>query len=343
MAAVENPIIPSTCKQKEQIIENNHLIGEVDYSKYSFFPITNSILESFYQRQKAVFWTPQELDYNRDRTDWDTLDEGTESFLKFVLFLFAQLDGIVGENCSIFKQQTSFIKEATFFYAMQEAIETIHNETYSILIDTFIRNEEEKKRGYNAIKYYPSIGKIADWMFNWMDDKLPLTERVVAFTCVEGIFFSSAFAAIYWIKRRNILPALCKANEFIARDEALHTEFGVALYHELSKKKFARSSEETIHDIIKSAVIVSENFVREALHVDLIGMNADDMVDYVKCTADVLSMSLGYDSIYKVVNPFNWMAVISLPNKSNFFESKVSEYGKPGPEADFTFDLDADF
>ena len=349
MATAENPILPSTYLQVEG--NNDHTTDGVpsegmseEYFQYSFFPIKYPNLESFYQRQKAVVWSPQELDYSRDRSDWDTLDDGTKTFIKFILFFFAQADGIVNENLiTNFKQQTSFFKEATFFYSAQEYIETIHNETYSILIETFIRDRDEKMRGYNAIKHYPSIKKIADWMFEWMDSKRSLTERVVAFACVEGIFFSSAFAAIYWIKRRNILQGLCKANEWIARDEALHTEFAVALYHELTKERFSRLSEDTVHSIIKSAVTVSENFVREALKVDLIGMNADDMVDYVKCTADVLSMSFGYDPIYKVVNPFTWMSMISLPNRSNFFETKVSEYGKPGPEADFTFDLDADF
>ena len=377
MAAVENPILSSTCVQVE---ENNNLItgdplpdeyqiessegsSDDDYSQYSFFPIKHPNLESFYQRQKAVVWSPQELDYSRDRSDWDILDDGTKTFIKFILFFFAQADGIVNENLiTNFKQQTSFFKEATFFYSAQEYIETIHNETYSILIETFIRDRQEKMRGYNAIKHYPSIKKIADWMFAWMDSKRFLLERVVAFACVEGIFFSSAFAAIYWIKRRNILQGLCKANEWIARDEALHTEFAVELYHELTTFKpdkpmylvlengtnlplpLSRLSEDTIHSIIKSAVAVSESFVRDALQVDLIGMNADDMVDYVKCTGDIISMSFGYNPIYKVDQPFTWMAVISLPNKSNFFESKVSEYAKPAADSyDFTFDLDADF
>lgn len=322
---------------------SNQDVSEEEYSQYSFFPIKYSNLESFYQKQKAVFWTPQEIDYSRDRSDWDVLDNGTSKFIKFILFFFAQADGIVNENLiRNFKQETSFFKEATFFYSMQEAIETIHNETYSMLIETFIRDREEKMKGYNAINHYTSIKKIANWMFDWMDSTIPLIERVVAFACVEGIFFSSAFAAVYWIKRRNILQGLCKANEFIARDEALHTEFAVALYHELCRNKYERLSDEKVHQIINSAVSVSEEFVRDALKVDLIGMNADDMVDYVKCTADNLSESFGCKQIYNKVNPFNWMTVIGLENKSNFFECKVSEYSKQS-KADFTFDLEADF
>jgi ribonucleoside-diphosphate reductase beta chain len=350
MAAVENPILPSTYKQVENTINqitDGNPSEETDYSQYSFLPIKRKNLEQFYQRQKAVVWTPQELDYSRDRSDWDDLDEGTKTFVKFILFFFAQADGIVNENLiTHFKQETSFFKEATFFYSAQEYIETIHNETYSILIETFIRDRQEKLKGYNAIQHYPSIKKIADWMFEWMNSDRSLTERVVAFACVEGIFFSSAFAAIYWIKRRNVLQGLCKANEWIARDEALHTEFAVELYHELTgtdKPRFPRLPEDTIHSIIKSAVAVSENFVRDALQVDLIGMNADDMVNYVKCTGDVVSMSFGYNHIYGIDNPFNWMAVISLPNRTNFFEGKVSEYAKPVDEADTGFDLDTDF
>jgi len=352
MTSVKNPILPSTCSQVKNL--NSQITDGIssertsdDYSQYSFLPIKHKNLEQFYQRQKAVVWSPQELDYSRDRSDWDDLDEGTKTFVKFILFFFAQADGIVNENLMThFKRETSFFKEATFFYSAQEYIETIHNETYSILIETFIRDSEEKLKGYNAIQHYPCIKKIADWMFEWMSSDRSLTERVVAFACVEGIFFSSAFAAIYWIKRRNVLQGLCKANEWIARDEALHTEFAIELYHELTgadQPRFPRLSEDTVHSIIKSAVAVSENFVRDALQVDLIGMNADDMVDYVKCTGDVVSVSFGYKPIYKIVNPFNWMAVISLPNRSNFFESKVSEYAKPADEADSVFDLDADF
>ena len=180
-------------------------------------------------------------------------------------------------------------------------------------------------------------------MFEWMRNDNPLHERVIAFACVEGIFFSSAFAAIYWIKRKNILHGLCKANEFIARDEALHTEFAVALYHVLTEvdKKFDVLSESRVHEIIRSATKVSEEFTREALEMDLIGMSADNMIDYVKCTSNKLSESLGYNKLYDVENPFDWMAVIGLQNRSNFFETKVSEYGKQS-KADFDFELDGD-
>lgn len=317
-----------------------------DFSKYSYFPIKYPTLERFYQDQKDVFWTPGEIDYSKDRNDWDKLDENTKKFIKFILFFFAQADGIVNENLiENFKKQTSEYKEARNFYAAQEFIEVIHNETYSLLIETFIRDSEEKKKAFNAIKYYPSIRKIAEWMFSWMDKKRNLMERLIAFACVEGIFFSGAFAAVYWIKKKNILPSLCKANEFIARDEGIHTRFAIELYKVMTDvdHKHERLSEETVHKIIKSAMEVAEEFNRDALCVDLIGMNADDMIDYVKCTADTLSSSLGYNRIYKVDNPFEWMLVIGLPNKANFFETRPTEYARQESDSKQEFDLDIDF
>jgi len=320
--------------------------GEDYYSKYSHFPVKHLVLEEYYQRHKASLWTPQEIDFAEDRSDWeDNLELDAKRFIKFILCFFAQADGIVNDNLvDNFIRETSSLKEAGKFYKVQAFMEQIHNETYSLLIEAFFRNEEEKKKAYNAIHYYPSIKKISQWVFKWMDPKIPLAERIIAFACVEGIFFSSAFAAIYWIKKKNILKGLCKANEWIARDEALHTEFAIALYHVLTgtEKTCPLIEEKRVHEIIKSATVAAEEFTRDALRVDLIGMNADDMVKYVKCTADRLADSLGYNKAYGIENPFDWMAVISLPNKTNFFECKVSEYGRQ-EEGNFEFDLDVDF
>lgn len=328
------------CKTTKQHIPGS----ERDFSKYSFFPVNHEVLIKYYQRQKSVFWTAQEIDYRGDREDWDNLDKNTREFLKFPLFFFAQIDGIITEGIDIFKADTSDIKECKAFYAAQEFIEVGHNETYSMLIETFIRDPEEKAKAFNAIENYPIIKKIAVWMVDWMDQNIPLVERIIAFACVEGILFSSAFASIYWIKRKNVLKGLCKANEFIARDEALHAEFAVALYHVLTgiTKKYNLLPKKKVHDIIKSAVGMAEEFTRQALKVDLVGMNADDMIRYIKCTADRLSDSLGYGNIYNVKNPFDWMVVIGLPNKSNFFETVPTEYGRQ-TESSFKFDLDADF
>ena len=321
---------------------------EIDFTKYSYFPIKYPILEKYYQLQKQMFWTAQEIEYQDDRRDWDQLDPDTKNFIKFILFFFVQADGIINENLvENFKCETSVYKEARMFYAAQQFVEVGHNETYSMLIETFIRDPDEKMKAFNAIKYYPSIREIANWIFKRMKSSCPLIERIIAFACVEGIFFSSAFAGIYWIKRKNILKGLCKANEFIARDEALHTEFAVALYHvmteiDTSPGRCEPLSETRVHEIIGEAMIVAEKFTRSALRVDLVGMNADDMVAYVKCTANRLAESLGYKKLYKIKNPFDWMAVIGLPNKSNFFETRVSEYGRQS-KADFEFDLNAEF
>lgn len=319
---------------------------EEEDTHYSYFPIQSTLLESYYQRHKNIVWTAQEIEYAADRKDWKILDENTKTVVKFSLFFFAQFDGVVNENLiEYFKRETSFIKEAANFYSVQEFCEVGHNETYSNLIETLIVDPEEKRKAFNAIKYYPSIGKIAEWVFKWMDASIPLPERVVAFACLEGIFFSSAFATIYWIKRRNVLKGLCKANEFIARDEALHTEFAVALYHTITEGKFKRFdplAREKVHEIISSAVAIISEFTRDALKVDMVDLSSEDMIKYVKCTADTLSTSLGFGKIYKVQNPYDWMLTMALPNKTNFFESRVSEYGKV-KTSDFEFDLDTEY
>lgn len=314
-----------------------------DTSDYSFFPVRHPKLLEFYTKQKNVFWTPQEIDMSSDREDWDNLDEPSQRFIKFVLCFFAQADGIVIENImERFQEETSKWKEAKAFYTMQNAMEMIHNETYSLLIETFITNHEEKAKAFNAIQHYPSIGNIASWMIKWLKSDQPLTKRVIAFACVEGVLFSGAFAAIYWIKRKNILHGLTKANEFIARDEGIHKDFGVALYHHLVNEGYERLSEAEVYEIVDESIEVSEKFIREALQVELIGMNADDMIKYVKCTADSLISDLGYEKRYREENPFEWMVSIGITNKTNFFEERVSEYAKPSTGS-FTFKVSDDF
>jgi ribonucleotide reductase beta subunit family protein with ferritin-like domain len=345
MSATTLAIQPQTSLFTDSPIQKPLIDSIKDTSQYSYFPVNYPKLEEFYQRQKNIVWFPQEVDCSKDRSDWDTkLDDNIRNFLKFILFFFAQADGILNVNISIFKQETSEYKEARNFYAAQEFMEVIHNEMYSMLIETFIRDTEEKRKAFRAIEYYPSIRKIAEWMFKWMDPNIPLPMRVIAFACVEGIFFCSAFAAIYWIKQKNVLSGLCKANEFIARDEALHTEFAIALYHTLTSidKKFDVLTQSAVKEIIGSAVDLCEEFTRDALRVDMIGMNADEMVMYVKCTANRLADSLGYQKLYDVENPFDWMAVIGLPNKTNFFESRVSEYSR-SDDTNYEFELSDDF
>ena len=343
-ATKESKTITSGSSQIKTLLPAS--VDEEDYySKYSHFPIKHKVLEKLYQTQKNVFWTPQEIDFAEDRSDWEDnskLDPDAKRFIEFILAFFAQADGIVNENLvENFKQETSSLKDARAFYDMQGAIERIHNETYSLLIEAFFRDEKEKTKAFNAIHYYPSIKKIAEWTFEWMSREHPLIERVVAFACVEGIFFSSAFAAIYWIKKRNILKGLCKANEWIARDEALHTEFAIALYHVLTEveKTSTLLKESKIWEIIDSATKAAEEFTRDALKVDLIGMNADDMIKYVQCTANRLATSLGYKKLYDVENPFDWMELIALKGKTNFFERKVGDYAKANPRAFHTGEM----
>lgn len=322
------------------------------YSNLSFFPIEHPKLHKFYDLLMRLFWRPTEINWTGDRDDWDTLDNNTREFLQFFLFFFAQFDGIVNENLfHRFKKETRKYKEAAHFYALQEANETVHNQVYSLMIETFIRDDAIKEKGFNAIQHYPSIRAISDWIEQYMHKSRPLLERVVAFACLEGILFTGAFATIYWIKKSNKLHALDTANQWIARDERIHLEFAVELYHQLKIDADATTiipTEERVKTIISSAVDVAAQFIQTALKVDLIGMNAEDLVAYVKTTANGVCTSLKVGHVYPgQVNPLDWMVVIGLANKSNFFEQTVTEYAAPKEAGDSTnnneFDLGADF
>ena len=303
-----------------------------EFERYAFHPIQFQGLINYYYTLRDLQWTPKELDYRSDRNDWDNrVDAPTKEYVKFILFLFAQLDGLINANLvERFKKDTSKYKECSAFYSAQEYNETIHNETYSLLIQTLITDPDEQRKGLNAIAHYPEIRKIADWALRWMQSDRPLLERLVAFACIEGIIFTSAFAGIYWIKRMNILQCVTKANEWIARDEAIHTEWAVALLHTLVDITHEEKalSKETVYEIVGSAVDVASEFTRSAMRLELVGLDADEMIQYIQCTADRLIASIGFEEKYKVTNPFEWMVVIALPNKTNFFESKVSEYAK---------------
>jgi ribonucleoside-diphosphate reductase subunit M2 len=302
----------------------------------AFLPIHHDVLHKHYKELCAMFWTPEEIDYSKDRDDWNSLDEDTRFYVKQLLFLFSQLDGVINENLlGNFVEETSFLKDAAHFYAIQVANETIHNETYSVLIDTFITNLEEKSKGLDSIRNYPMIKAIGDWAYKWMNKEIPLVQRILAFACIEGVIFSSAFAGIYYIKRRfNKLQGLLKANEWIARDEGLHTQFAVDLYHiikthpDLSEHN-KQITQEQAYEIVKSAVEVCENFTRTSMNVHLIGLNADEMVGYVETTADWVLHSFGFDKLYNTVNPLDWTATIAFTGKTNFFEGKVTEYARP--------------
>lgn len=314
---------------------------ERDYTVYSFLPVQNKNLAFYYQEHKARVWFPSEIHFDvNERIEWDAMSESFQEYIKSVLFFFAQMDGIVNENLiNNFKNKTRHIKEAGWFYAVQEMMEVIHNETYSLTIDHFIRDEEEKQKGFNAIMHYKAIKDIADEAFRWMNTEVPLLEQIVAFVCIEGILFSSAFASIYYVKRLNILKSLCKANEFIAKDESLHTSFGIELYHHLVRTgEYEALSQQKIEEIVTCFTKLGESFTREYLKLDYIQLNTDDMIKYINTTADSITTFLGYEKIYNVQNPFNWMVVISMPNKSNFFETDVTEYKIPEEqELDFNF------
>lgn len=319
----------------------------LDLTSYSYFPTKYPSIERFFDQQLSLFWLPSEIDFSGDRDDWNELDDDVKSHLKFILAFFSQVDGLLTENLAdAFKRDTSMWKEVTHIYTVQEMMETIHNKTYGTCIEMFIPDPAERSRVMNGIQHYPAVKNIAVWGMSWMKSDRPITERLVAVACIEGILFTSTFASIYWLKRKNILKGLCKANEFIARDEAIHTDMGVAIYHHIVTVQDGKGSpalsSETIHKIIRSAVDVAEIFTRDALKVELVGLNPDDMVGYIKCTADTLAVKFGTKPIYSCENPLTWMASIGLSNSTNFYEDRVSEYTVPTYD-DTGFNIDGDF
>jgi len=316
-----------------------------DFSNLSFYPIQKHDLLELFNLQRDVLWTPSEVKSDKDKSHIDDLDENTYNLIEFELCFFSQMDGLINENLiENFKKETSFYKEAKYFYTIQEYIELVHNQTYSDLIETFIRDPIKKEEAFNAIQNYSSIRNIANLVEKWMDSTRPLMERIIAFACVEGILFQSAFAAIYWIKKRNILPALCLANEWIARDEGLHTRFAVRLYQNIVIDGIHPAvSKERIHSIVGEFVEAAEVFNKDALKADLIGLSLKDLMSYVKCTADVIIGGFGGEKLYNVENRLgDLMAVISLPSKSNFFEKPVTEYGKDS-KANYAFAFTDDY
>lgn len=320
-----------------------------DFSKYSFFPIHHENLLKFYRRQVDMLWTPQEIDMSQDRTEWKTMDEPTRNMVKYVLCFFAQADGLVIENIAKrFQEESSeLLKEAGHFYAAQNLIETVHNEMYSIMIDVFITEPVERAKALNAIQHYPSIRQLGEWMQKWMTTDRSLGERIVAFACVEGIIFVAFFVEIWFVKRLNKLPGLCKANEFIARDEALHTLFAVELYKTLRATATSwpplEEEVETVTLIVQDAVEIAERLAADSLPCDLTGLRSADLVQYIRLAADNLLIQLGLNPCYAAVNPFPWMIQIGMANKTNFFEQRVSEYSKLDSSSNLTFDVQAEF
>jgi ribonucleoside-diphosphate reductase beta chain len=296
----------------------------------SYFPIIHHNLENFVKSQENVIWSASDIRSEDDRKDWSCIKQDIKDYVKFILAFFAQIDGIINVNLiDYFKKETSFIKEATHFYTVQAYIEMVHNKTYSLMIETFISDPTEKDKILNAVLHYPIITEISNWVEVWMNTNIPLLQRVIAFVCVEGIIFCSSFAFIYWLKSKNILNSLCLANSYIARDEAIHAEFGIELYFtilNMHMPEFTAVPVNIIHSIIKSACDISEKFTKIALREDLSGLTQQDLISYIRCTGDYIANKFQCDKIYNEENKCAWMRIISITNKTNFFERRVTEY-----------------
>ena len=312
-----------------------------DANRYVMFPIQDQEIWQMYKKQIDCFWRAEEIDLSKDVVQWDKLDEKEKYFISMILAFFAASDGIVLENLAARFMGEVQLSEARAFYGFQIAMENIHSETYSLLIDTYIKDREEKQTLFKAIDNFPCIKKKADWAIKWINDKRSsFATRLIAFACIEGIFFSGAFCSIFWLKKRGIMPGLTFSNELISRDEALHTEFAILLYNKLSKKV----SKSRINEILKEAVEIEKEFICDALPCRLIGMNSDLMCQYIEFVADRLSVQLGNDKIYNAKNPFDFMEMISIEGKTNFFEKRVAEYSLADKtKDDDVFDMDAAF
>ena len=306
-------------------------------NRYVMFPIQDIDIWNSYKKQMDCFWRAEEIDFSKDMAHWEKLNDNERMFIKMILAFFAASDGIVLENLAQRFMSDVQLPEARAAYGFQIMIENIHSEVYSLLIDTYIKNEEEKHKLFTALDNYPCIKKKADWALKWINDnRSSFATRLVAFACVEGIFFSGAFCSIYWLKKRGLMPGLTFSNELIARDEGMHTEFAVLLYTKMQRKmKKAR-----IYDIIKDAVTIEKEFICEALPCRLIGMNSKLMSQYIEFVADRLVVQLGYEKIYNSANPFDFMEMISLEGKTNFFEKRGGDYSLSRQEKDKTaFDM----
>ncbi|OOG63795.1 ribonucleotide-diphosphate reductase subunit beta [Flavobacterium sp. A45] len=306
--------------QIEPILQENK-------NRFVIFPIKHQDIWEFYKSMEASFWTAEEIDLSQDLNDWNNkLNDDERYFIKHILAFFAASDGIVNENLAEnFVNEVQYA-EAKFFYGFQIMMENIHSETYSLLIDTYVKDETEKSDLFNALDVFPAIRKKADWALKWIESD-SFAERLIAFAAVEGIFFSGAFCSIYWLKKRGLMPGLTFSNELISRDEGVHCDFAVHLHnHHLINKV----PKERIRSIIVDALNIEREFITESLPVSLIGMNAGLMTQYLEFVADRLLVELGCDREYNVANPFDFMDMISLQGKTNFFEKKVAEYQKSG-------------
>ena len=317
--------------------KNEPLLTE-NPNRYVMFPLTDTEIWKAYKKQMDCFWRAEEIDFSDDMNHWQTLNSNEKHFIKMILAFFAASDGIVLENLGMRFLSEVQLPEARAAYGFQLMMENIHSETYSLLIDSYVKDEKEKLKLFRAIDNFPCVKKKADWAIKWIQDKRSnFATRLVAFACVEGIFFSGSFCSIFWLKKRGLMPGLTFSNELISRDEGMHTEFAVLLYNKLNKK----CQKKKIHSMIQEAVEIEKEFICDALPCKLIGMNSKLMSQYIEYVADRLCVQLGYSKIYKVSNPFDFMEMISLEGKTNFFEKRVGDYSLSNEKKEeATFNLD---
>lgn len=314
--------------------------------RFTMFPISYPAIWEMYKKAEASFWTAEEVDLSQDQKHWDNLTDDERHFVSHVLAFFAASDGIVLENLGARFMKEVQVPEARAFYGFQIAIENIHSEMYSLLIDTYVKDNATKSRLFNSMEQIPCIQRKAEWAMRWIEGTEGFAERLIAFACVEGIFFSGSFCAIFWLKKRGLMPGLTFSNELISRDEGLHCDFACLLYSMLRNKL----SRERVLEILEEAVSLEKEFVCDALSCDLVGMNSGLMSQYIEFVADRLLVALGCEKVYNASNPFDWMELISLQGKTNFFEKRVGEYQKAGvmnsldrENSNHAFTLDADF
>lgn len=321
-------------------MQTDEILLRENKDRFVLLPITYDEIWNRYKQHEASFWTTEEIDLSSDRKDWDQMKEGERHFIKHILAFFAASDGIVNENLAVNFLREVQIPEARCFFGFQIMIENIHSETYALLIDTYVKDPVEKNKLFHAIDTVPAVKRKAEWALRWIDNGT-FAERLVAFAAVEGIFFSGSFCSIFWLKKRGLMPGLTFSNELISRDEGMHCEFTCLLYRMLSNPL----PQEKVIQIIKDAVEIEKEFVTDALPVDLIGMNAKLMQQYIEFVADRWLVELGCPKIYNATNPFDFMEMISLQNKTNFFEKRVGDYQKAGVKTSekVTFSLDEDF
>ena len=323
-----------------QVVEVEPILQE-NRDRFVLFPIRHKRIWEMYKMAEASFWTAEEIDLSADLKDWESMNDGERHFISHVLAFFAASDGIVNENLAVNFMSEVQLPEARCFYGFQIMMENIHSETYALLIDTYIKDPKEKDRLFHAIDTVPAVTKKAEWALRWIENGT-FAERLVAFAAVEGIFFSGSFCSIFWLKKRGLMPGLTFSNELISRDEGMHCEFACLLYSMLQNKL----SEEVVHGIIKDAVTIEKEFITDALPVSLIGMNASLMQQYIEFVADRWLAELGYNKVYNASNPFDFMEMISLQGKTNFFEKRVGDYQKSGvlgSKESQNFSLEEDF